>query len=255
VYRFVDRTRTAHFRNGAVEPRRLLTYVRIPQEPGRRLPVIVFAHGFRSTPGVYAALLDAWAQAGYLVAAPIFPGENPQAAGGADENDLVNEPGDISFVISKLLRTPALASVVDPDRIAVAGQSDGAIAAFAVAYDSRLRDPRVRAAVVLSGAELDGQPSRFDPGSPPLLATQGTHDPVNPPSASYRLFHAAAAPKFLLRLLGAGHRAPYSTDRRELLVVERVTIAFLDHYLKGAPLAPLLAAGDDASLARLTADP
>ena len=59
-----------------------------------------------------------------MVAAPVFPLESADAPGGPDESDLVNEPGDISFVISQLLAASAapggaLSGLIDPGRIAV----------------------------------------------------------------------------------------------------------------------------------------
>jgi fermentation-respiration switch protein FrsA (DUF1100 family) len=91
--------------------------------------------------------------------------------------------------------------------------------------------------------------------SPPLLAVQGTADAINPPSASYALFRAVPRPKFLLRLLSAGHLPPYSTNERQLALVERVTIAFLDRYLRGGTLARLVTAGRAPGIAQLTSDP
>ena len=78
-----------------------------------------------------------------------------------NEADVVNQPGDVSFVISSLLALQAdprspLHGLIDARRIAVAGHSDGAETALAVADARRLRDRRVRAAVVMSGAELSG---------------------------------------------------------------------------------------------------
>ncbi len=66
-------------------------------------PQIVFGHGFAVTPATYYLLLRAWARAGYVVAAPVFPKENAQAPGGPDESDLVNQPRDMSFVITCML--------------------------------------------------------------------------------------------------------------------------------------------------------
>lgn len=256
VLRFVDRTRVAHFRNGTSGPRTLVTYVRIPSGGRRPYPLVVFAHGYDTTPGVYARLLDAWARAGYVVAAPVFPVESATAPGGPDESDLVNQPGDVSFAIGRLLAAPALRGLVDPGRVAVAGQSDGAETAFAVAYQRGYRDDRVRAAVVLSGSELPpGAPLDLSRATPPLLAVQGTRDDINPPELTAQLFRDTPRPKFQLTLLGAGHLPPYTTDARELAVVERTSIAFLNHVLRGGSLRSLLAAGHAPGVARLTAEP
>jgi predicted dienelactone hydrolase len=254
VYRLIDHTRLAHFRNGTTRPRTLITYVRYPRSRTGTFPLIVFGHGFASTPGVYASLLDAWTRAGYVVAAPLFPVENAHAPGGPDEADLANQPGDISFVISRLLSSN-LRSLIDPSRIVVAGQSDGGETALAVAYDRRFRDPRVKAAVILSGARLPGQTRRFPKHSPPLLATQGSADTINPPVFTHQFFDVAPRPKYLLTLRGAGHLPPYTTNERQLAVVERVTIAFLNHYLRHGPLRALLSAGRASGIAQLTADP
>lgn len=254
IFRFVDETRLAHYANGTVRPRTLVTYVRYPTSGPGPFPLIVFGHGFAVTPGIYARLLDAWTLAGYVVAAPLFPVENAHAPGGPDEADLVNQPGDISFVISRLL-TSNLRRLINLSRIVVAGQSDGGETALAVAYDPRFRDPRVKAAVILSGARLPGQTLRFPKRSPPLLATQGTADAINPPQYSYQFFRSAGRPKYLLKLLGAGHLPPYTTDTRQLAVVERVTIAFLDHYVGHGRLRALIEAGHAPGIAQLTANP
>jgi hypothetical protein len=100
--------------------------------------LIVFAHGFALVPGTYSALLDAWARAGYVVAAPIFPLTNADAPSGPNESDLKNQPRDVRFVISRLVALSAgsqgvLAGTIDSGRIAVAGQSDGGVTALAVA--------------------------------------------------------------------------------------------------------------------------
>ena len=221
TFRFVD----------AARHRVLVTEVRRVAGDAPR-PLVVFAHGFTLMPDTYAALLDAWARAGFVVAAPVFPGENAHAPGGPSEADLGNEPTDIHVVISRLVQTSL---PIDPKRIAVAGQSDGGVAALGAAYAQRLRDPRIDAAVVMSGA----WPTRWHfAHGPPLLAIQGTADPINPPANTRAYFALAPQPKTLLWLHGAGHLPPYTTDVRERAVVERATIAFLDRYLKGTATAP-----------------
>jgi dienelactone hydrolase len=253
--RLVDSSRTVQLADGAVEPRTLVTVVRYPalgpasggDHPSARpatgggpFPLIVFGHGFAVTPAPYARLLRAWAAAGYVVAAPVFPAGNANAAGGPDEKDLPNQPGDMSFVITRMVaasaaQAGALTALINPHEIAVAGQSDGGDTALAVAYDPRFRDARVRAAVILSGAEIPFLSTfQIGAGGPPLLATQGTADTVNLPSATAAFYDSAPAPKFLLSLPGASHLPPYTDGLPQLSVVERVTVAFLDHYLKGS---------------------
>lgn len=255
VLRFVDRSRRAEFRNGTSGPRVLVTEVRYPSRGHAPFPLIVFAHGFIETPDDYARLLDTWARAGYVVAAPVFPVENPNAPGGPDESDLVNEPGDLSFVISRLTAPGApLRGLIDSRRIVIAGQSDGAEAALSVAYDSRFRDRRIDAAIIMSGAALPGF-SHPPPGSPPLLAVQGTADPLNAPSTTTSYFDLMQRPKFLLWLVGAAHLEPYTTTDRWAAVVDRASTAFLGHYLGRAPLRPLIDAGTQAGVARITSEP
>lgn len=278
VVRLVDSSRTITLADGSTEPRSLLTYVRYPAlgAPGKAdlpgaptarsagpFPLIVFGHGFNVTPSVYSRLLHRWAQAGYVVAAPVFPLENPGAPGGPNEADLINQPADIRFVISRMLASSRLSSdplsgLIDPGSIAVSGHSDGGDTALAVAYDPRSRDPRVDAAVVLAGAEIPAAGEfAFPMEGPPLLATQGTADTVNAPSLTDAFFEAAGRPKYLLRLLGAEHLPPYSEEQPQLSIVERVTLAFLDGYLKRRPpaLRRLSSLGNVPGTATLVAEP
>lgn len=277
VLRLVDTSRTIELPNGTSEPRTLYTEVRypalgapggsdLPDAPSARadgpFPLVIFGHGFDVTPALYARLLQSWARAGYVVAAPVFPLENADAPGGPDESDLINQPADMRFVISRMLAASAgsgpLAGLIDPKRIAVAGQSDGGDTALAVAYDPAYRDPRVSAAVILSGAEIPGAGGfAFPPGGPPLLATQGTADTVNPPSATNAFFDAAQRPKYLLSLIGAEHLPPYSDQQPQLAIVERVSIAFLDGYLEHRPgvLRRLVSLGSVPGIASILAEP
>jgi predicted dienelactone hydrolase len=277
IIKFVDSARTVHYLNGRVEPRTLVTEVRYPAV-GRAgandvrdavavrdagpYPLVIFGHGFGVTPAVYAALLDAWARAGYIVAAPVFPLTSPLAPGGPNEADLVSQPADVSFVISGMLaearrRTGPFSGLIASQRIAVSGQSDGGDTALADAYDPALRDPRVRAAVILSGAEIPQLGAfSFPRHGPPLLATQGSADTINLPSATSTFYGVAPRPKFLLTLVGAPHLPPYTTAQPYLGIVERVTVAFLDRYLKdqAVGLHRMRAAGGVAGAATLLAD-
>jgi fermentation-respiration switch protein FrsA (DUF1100 family) len=261
VLRFVDRSRTIKLPHGKREPRPVTTDIWYPpaRDGSGPFPLVVFGHGFASTPATYVRLLRAWARAGYVVAAPIFPLGNANAPGGPDEQDIVNQPADMSFVVTRLIAlsgngSSSLYGLVDSTRIAFAGQSDGAMTAFAGAYERPWRDPRVDAALVFSGAILG--PKRYvEHDKVPLLAVQGTADKVNPEKYALDLFRAAGKPKFLLLLHGAGHLPPYTQPGARLAEVERVSRAFLGHYLGDGPLSAIKRAAHRLASASLTSDP
>jgi dienelactone hydrolase len=276
IVRYVDASRTATYADGESGPRQIVTEIRYPTladgvdipyaAPARGFapfPLLIFGHGFAVTPALYSRLLQSWASAGFVVAAPVFPVENADAPGGPDEADLTNQPGDMSFVITKLLAASAsssgtFAGLISPTEIAVSGQSDGGDTALAVAYNATYRDPRVKAAVILSGEEMPGVGGfTFPPGSPALLATQGTDDTINLPARTEEFFARAQRPKYLLRLLGAEHLPPYSQQEPQLSIVARVSTEFLRGYLEHAPadLLRLPALGNVPEVSSLTSQP
>lgn len=253
VVTYTDPTRRVYLQGRGSVPRQLVTLIRYPASisPGRLdvlgapaakalgpFPLVVFAPGFDITPAPYARLLQAWVHAGYVVVSPIFPLTNPSTPGGPRESDLINQPADMSFLITRLLAANSahhgiLAGLIDRHEIAVSGQSDGGSTALAAAYDQHFADHRIGAAMILSGAMIPGLGGYdFPPPSPPLLAVQGTADDVNAPASTYHYFGLAPQPKFLLSLLGAPHLGPYTNQQAQLGIVERVTVAFLDRYLK-----------------------
>jgi dienelactone hydrolase len=200
-------------------------------------PLIVFAAGFDSSPAVYAGLMHAWTSAGYVVAAPSFPFTT--MGGPLDENDVVNQPADLSAVITSVLNLSAASGdlfwhLVDPDHIAAAGHSDGGETVMGIAANSCCLDHRLSAAVEMSGAELPYPGGQYFPGrTPPLLAIQGNEDPINNYLYGVQIYANAPAPKYFLSLLGAGHLEPFTTDTAHLIVTELCTIDFFDYYLKG----------------------
>ncbi len=244
-------------------------------------PLIVFAHGFLALPSTYSALLDHWARAGFVVAAPIFPDTSARSPH-PEETAIVHQPADVSFVISSLLaqsrtRSSPLWGLISPRAIGVAGHSDGGDTVVALGYNSCCQDRRVRAVADLSGAEWPGfPPSWFQTGGPPLLVVQGTGDDINPPEDSKEIYESDPGPKWFLSILGGGHWSPYSSQtkvleeqsartgvplaqvvrltREELPVVARTTTDFFEAELLGRTSADrrMVTDGNVAGVASLT---
>lgn len=227
----VDPSRPTVSAGRAIAPTRTLTTtVWYPQVAGR-WPLVVFAHGFQVGPATYAALLEAWAAHGYVVAAPAFPLTDEAVAGtNLDESDIQNQPADVRFVTDQLISaTSPVISHIDPSRVAVAGHSDGAETALAAATDAPPAGaPAYRAALILAGQPVPGVAGH----NPPMLVAQGDADDINPPSYGYAVWQQAASPKYLLVMRGAGH-LPGFQPGPWLPGVEAVTETFLDAYLAG----------------------
>ncbi|HLI35942.1 MAG TPA: hypothetical protein VKV80_01185 [Streptosporangiaceae bacterium] len=223
-------------------------------------PLLLFAPGFRQCAGGYSDLLRAWASAGYVVAAVNFPRTNCHLGAAAYEPDLVNQPGDVSYVLSRLLALDAqpgglLSGLLDRREIGAAGQSDGGDTVAALAANTCCADGRLRAVAVLSGAEWPPMPGRYFAGAaPPMLFAQGSADTINPPWTSLQLYTAdGAGARYYLDLFGASHMVPYVGTNPVEQVVARVTVDFFDRYLLGRPgaLAAMARDGNVAGTAAL----
>lgn len=251
---------------GNLAARSLLTVVRYPALGSAPLrshapyPLVVFSQGYGVAPETYVHLLNAWAAAGYVVADPAYPFTSPNSPGGLVRSDIVNHPHDLSEVVTTLLNdsagTGVLSGLIDPSKIAVIGHSDGGDVALAAVANGCCRDPRIKAAILLSGAELAWFPGKYftTPGVP-MLVVQGSIDyDLNPVPCSVALYNAAPRPKYYLSMIGQTHFSAYLPPGRALNVVTRTTIDFLNAYLrhsKGA-LASMISSGHVPGLAAIT---
>jgi predicted dienelactone hydrolase len=223
-------------------------------------PLLVFSQGYDISVSAFQALIDAWASAGFVVAAPVYPHTDPSDPAALDENDIVNHPADLRFVITEVLgqsqqQATALSGLIDAGAVGVVGQSDGGDVSLAVAAGSCCQDARVKAAAILSGAELASFGGSYFTGrAVPMLVVQGTADTVNPPGCSVQIYDAAPAPKYYLDLLGAGHAPPYVDGGPDQQVIAEVTTDFFDAELAGQPqaIAAMAAAGDVAGVSALS---
>ncbi|MEZ5493983.1 MAG: hypothetical protein R3E61_05185 [Pseudomonadales bacterium] len=135
------------------------------QKPG---PLLVYSHGFMSfhTEGTY--LVRFLASHGYTVVAVNYPLTNFFAPGKPLGSDVVNQPGDVSFLITALLKrnsdaSDVLHNTIDEKKIAVAGVSLGGMTSTLVTFHRKVRDPRITAAISIAGPNMftaDFSPAR-----------------------------------------------------------------------------------------------
>jgi len=161
--------------------RTLATRVWLPGEaPGAR-PLVVYSHGFLSDRSGGAYLAEHLASHGFVVVAATHPGTTLFAPGGPDVADVVEQPGDVSFLIDRVLEPGselARGVRIEPTRIAVVGHSLGGLTATLVAFHPRLRDPRVAAAVSIAGPMTFFEPAFFRNADVPFLMVVGSYDVI-----------------------------------------------------------------------------
>lgn len=211
-----------------------------PDRTAGPFPLVIFSEGFDIPVTSYATLTQSWTRAGFVVVEPVYPFTDPSYTTHLNESDIINHPRDLSFVISSILAlnvgsTTTLAGLVNPREIIVAGQSDGGDVALATVANTCCRDSRIRAAMILSGAELSSFAGQyFQSPTVPMLVTQGTNDIINPEACSVQIYNAANAPKYYLSLFGASHLAPYVYPGPYRDIVVNVTTEFLKDVTSGS---------------------
>ncbi len=246
---FVDKSRptAAGAATPAAPDRTLVTTVYRPTGKGP-FPMIVFAHGSDGHPDEFTQLLGAWATAGYVVAAPAFPLTNSTVAQNQrNVIDFVNQPGDMSFVLTQILRESRarksrLHGAIDRRHIGAAGLSLGGASTYGVVFDDCCRDRRFTAAMVLDGIRLPmsesaGGKLRLD-GRVPLLIAHSDTDPSIPYSTARAAYAEALPSVWFVTLHGASHASQRENDPTPYDAIdERLTVDFWDATLRGKKAA------------------
>lgn len=179
---FVDSSRPTDENRGVPgKPDRTLnTTIWYPQDLTGSLPLIVHSHGIVSERTELAYLAEALASYGYIVVAADYPLTSGATEGGANGNDVVNQPADISFLIDSVLALSdaekPFEAEIDIDRIGLTGFSLGGLTTYLTTYHPSLREPRVAAAVAIAGPSAAFAPQFFNSSNVPLLAIAGTAD-------------------------------------------------------------------------------
>jgi len=144
-------------------------------------PLVVYSHGFMSFRSNGAYLARYLASHGYIVAAANFPLTRLGTPGGPQLTDVINQPGDVSFIIDTLLgwsdtTDNRFAECIDHGRIAATGLSLGGLTTTLLAFHLEYRDTRVRAAVSIAGPVALLGEDFFDQPSIPFMMIAGNID-------------------------------------------------------------------------------
>ena len=209
----------------------------VPEKPSRTLettiwypeniaelgeqPLLVYSHGFSSSRAGGAHIARHLASKGYIVAAANFPLTNTFTEGGPNILDVVNQPGDVSFLIDQMMQWHSdpnhrFGGRIDEDRIAVAGLSLGGLTTTLVAYHRELRDPRIDLAISIAGPSAPFGPNFYQTrAAMPMMMLASPIDPL----VTYKENAEAmknAHPSVRLVTVDAGSHTGFSAQSRAM---------------------------------------
>jgi len=222
--------------------------------PAAGFPMVIFSHGFTGCNTQSAFLMEALAQAGYLMVAPNHadahcgsalrngaggwrPEEPFQRTGAWSEATYRDRRADIAAVLDGVLSAKSFQGVpVDAGRVGIAGHSLGGYTALAMAGAwASWKDPRIKAVLALSPFNspfvANGELGQMNV---PVLYQGGTLDlgispTVRRPDGAY---DRSSAPKYYVEFRGAGHLAWTDLNPRFHGIIDRYSVAFFNRYLK-----------------------
>jgi dienelactone hydrolase len=186
-----------------------------------RYPLIVWSHGFYSFPEQQQTITQLFAASGFVVVAPLYP-YTKKGTKHFNKNDVPNQSVDASFTISKMLEAGnPLSAHIDPARMAAAGHSGGGTTTNGLF--TKRRDPRLKAAIVVSGRPLGAYT-----GTPaPMLFIHGDKDPVVAYSQGRQAYGAVSWPKAFLTMVKTEHGAALGEPDRGHTQVMLTMLDFL----------------------------
>jgi predicted dienelactone hydrolase len=184
-------------------------------KPGQGLqdggyPLVIYSHGFMSFHQEGAYLAEFLATHGYVVVATDFPLTNYFAPGGANLADVANQPGDVRFIIDRVLERnhksgDSLYQQVDENRIGVMGLSLGGMTTELVTFDPRMKDDRIKAAVSIAGPARMFTKTFFSFVKVPFMMIAGDSDAIVPYEYNALPIREKDPDSVLVTIKGASH--------------------------------------------------
>jgi len=224
-------------------------------------PVIIFSHGFHGSATQSRFLMEAFADAGYLVFAPnhkdavvcggevtwkdksMAPFKSPETWTEATYHDRAE---DIVHLLSAIGSDNRFRSRADLSQVGLAGHSLGGytVLGLAGAWPS-WKVPGIKAVLALSPYSQPFVVRQTLGGlDAPVMYQGGTRDFGITPllTKSQGAYDLSAKPKYLVDFEGATHFAWADIGRTAHDDIAVYSVAFMDHYVKGAPASFLLSA-------------
>lgn len=179
---FVDESRPTSENNGvAGKPDRTFpTTIWYPEGSEVDAPLIIHSHGFVSSRDDLSYMAELLASHGYVVAATDYPLTSGATAGGPNASDVINQPGDISFLIDTIIALQGsekpFSMNIDSERIGLTGYSLGGLTTSLATYHPEIRDSRIAAAVSIAGPSSFFTRRFYEHSDVPFLMIAGTSD-------------------------------------------------------------------------------
>lgn len=172
-------------------------------------PLIVFSHGYTGIRRQSTSYTSHLASHGYVVVSPDYPLTNMNAPGGPRLSDVLNQPGDVSFLIDSFLGFSREAGhqfegAIDEEAIGVTGHSLGGLTTLLATFGP-LRDRRIKAALPIAGPACLVGADTYGTPTVPMLVMAGSEDLIVSWDSVRAAYDMAQPPRYLLAILGGNH--------------------------------------------------
>ncbi len=162
-------------------PRSIDLRIWYPERAPAAAPLVLYSHGMMGSydEGVHYA--EHFASHGYTFVAPNFPYTNFSNGQQANAVDVINQPGDIAFILDTLLQRnedsdDPLYQRIDSEKIVAMGLSLGGMTTHMLAFDPLRADARFDAAVAIAAPSEMFSAKFFATRDIPYLAIAAPQD-------------------------------------------------------------------------------